>query len=152
MSLFIRMCLVVVISIWNHGVLKDFGRINKGNLKRGVRCERFDRTLSVVLKSLSQGFYRTFLGAQKGVRQNLSRGSIEPSGGFDRTFLGRSPISGYRFKLPSKIAVLKTQQCQIRRPQKICFSSIFCGTRGRFCNLHFTIGKRCNQGHCGSNP
>ena len=39
-----------------------------------------------------------------GVRWNLFRGSIEPSGGFDRTFLGRSPISGYRVKIPSKKA------------------------------------------------
>ena len=38
---------------------------------RGVRCERFDRTLSVVLKTLSLGFYRTFSRAK--------RGSIEPS-------------------------------------------------------------------------
>ena len=28
------------------------GKFWKGNLKRGVRCERFDRTLSVVLKTL----------------------------------------------------------------------------------------------------
>ena len=38
--------------------------------------------MSVVLKTLSLGFYRTF--------------SIEPSGGFNRT-----PISGYHFKAPS---------------------------------------------------
>ena len=61
----------------------------------------------MVLKSLSQGFYRTLFGAQKGFDRTFSgsiepfRGSIEPSGGFDRTFLGRSPISGYRFKIPS---------------------------------------------------
>ena len=34
--------------------------------KGGVRCKRFDRTLSVVLKSLSLGFYRTFLGVTRG--------------------------------------------------------------------------------------
>ena len=44
------------------------GRVKKGSLRRdgGVRCGRFDRTLSVVLKSLSQGFYRTFLGPKRG--------------------------------------------------------------------------------------
>ena len=46
-------------------------------------------SLPVVLKTMSRGFYRTFLGA-KWVS--------------DRHFvglLGRSPISGYRFKTPS---------------------------------------------------
>ena len=38
-----------------------------------------------------------------GVRWNLFRGSIEPFGGFDRTFLGRPPISGHRFKTPCAI-------------------------------------------------
>ena len=54
----------------------------KGNLKRGggVRCERFVRTLSVVLKSLSQGFYRTFLGPKRGFDRTFCRGSIEPLG------------------------------------------------------------------------
>ena len=41
---------------------------------------RFDRTLSVVLKSLSQGFYRTFLGPRRGFART-SWGSIEPFGG-----------------------------------------------------------------------
>ena len=49
---------------------ENFKRVTQ---KGGLRCERFDRTLSVVLKSLSQGFYRTFLG---------------PKRGFDRTLLG----------------------------------------------------------------
>ena len=31
---------------------------------------------------------------------------IEPSGGFDRTFLGRTPTSGYRFKIPLKLHFL----------------------------------------------
>ena len=55
--------------------------------------------LSVVLKSLSLGFYRTFLGT-KGFHRTLWRGLIEPCGGFDRTFLGRSPISGYCLRTP----------------------------------------------------
>ena len=63
----------------------------KGILKRGGSIEP---SFSVVLKkTLSLGFYRTFRG-RKG-------GSMEPFGGFDRTFLGWSPISGYRFKTPS---------------------------------------------------
>ena len=37
----------------------------------------------------------------------LKGGSIEPFGGFDRTFLGRLPISGHRFKIPSVQAKLK---------------------------------------------
>ena len=54
--------------------LQEMGRILKGQpIKGGVRCKRFERTLSVVLKSLSQGFYGTFLG---------------PKEGFDKTFLG----------------------------------------------------------------
>ena len=57
-------------------------KVEKGYLKRGVRCERFHRTLFVVLKTLSLGFYRT-------------------ERGFDRTSSGRSPISGYSFKAPS---------------------------------------------------
>ena len=44
---------------------ENFKRVTE---KGGCRCERFDRTLSVVLKSLSQGFYRTFLGPKKGFR------------------------------------------------------------------------------------
>ena len=42
----------------------------KGWPKTGVQCERFDRTLSVVLKSVSLGFYRFFFAAKSG--------SIEP--------------------------------------------------------------------------
>ena len=38
------------------------------------------------------------------------RGSIEPSGGFDRTFFRRSPISGCRFKIPSIKAELRRQE------------------------------------------
>ena len=78
----------------------------KGNLKKGVRCERFDRTLSVVLKSLSQGSHRTFLGPKRGFDRtfwgssNLFRGSIEPSGGFDRAFLGGRRLQGTVLKFP----------------------------------------------------
>ena len=36
-----------------------------------------------------------------GVRWNLCSGLMEPFGGFDRTFLGWSPISGYCSKTPS---------------------------------------------------
>ena len=53
----------------------------------------------MVLKSLSQGFYRTFLGPKRGFDRTFWR--------FDRTFLGRSPISGYRFKIPSKVTNLE---------------------------------------------
>ena len=49
------------------------------------------------------------------------RGSIEPSGGFDRTFLGRSPISGYRFKIPSRRA--GTQNPDTPQRQHFCFSN-----------------------------
>ena len=50
-----------------------------GNIKRGVGSmrKRFHRALSVVLKSLSQGFYRTFLGPKKGFDRTFW-GSIEP--------------------------------------------------------------------------
>ena len=43
--------------------------VGKGNLKRGgVRCETFDRTVSVVLKTLFHwgSIYRTFSGAKWG--------------------------------------------------------------------------------------
>ena len=55
--------------------------------KGRFRFERFDRTLSVVLTTLSRGFYRTFSVAKKWVfdrtfwvSQNLLRGSIESFG------------------------------------------------------------------------
>ena len=54
-----------------------------GNLKNGVRCERLERALSVVLKTLSLGFYRTSRGPNGGsieplgVRLNFFRGLIE---------------------------------------------------------------------------
>ena len=44
--------------------------------KGGLRCERFDRTVSVALKTLSPVFYRAFSGAKR-VSWNLFRGSIE---------------------------------------------------------------------------
>ena len=47
--------------------------------KGGVRCERFDRTFSVVLRAFHWGSQEP-LGGQKGFRLNLL--------GFDRTFLG----------------------------------------------------------------
>ena len=81
------------------------GKVLKGYLKRGwARCGGFGGTLSVVLKTRSLGFYRTFSGAKWGFDrtfcsyQNPCRGSIGAFGGFDRTFLGRSPISGYCFQ------------------------------------------------------
>ena len=75
------------------------GRVLKGIPKRGggVRCERFDRTLYVVLKSFSLRFKRTFLKAKRGFDRTVLDGLIEPFEGFDRTFLGRSPISRYFF-------------------------------------------------------
>ena len=48
----------------------------------GVRCERFDRTLPVFLKTLSLGFYRTFLGAKRG----LDRTFLEAKWGLDEPF------------------------------------------------------------------
>ena len=48
-----------------HSLRKNLIRGNF-DLKRGVRCERFDRTPSVVLKTLATGFYRTVSGAKGG--------------------------------------------------------------------------------------
>ena len=56
-------------------------------VQRGFPHRRFDRTLSVVLKSLSQEFYRTFLGPRRGFDRTLLEGSIEPFWG-DRRFQG----------------------------------------------------------------
>ena len=51
------------------------GNVELGKLKRGrVPCERFDRTLSVVLKILSPGFYRPFSETKCG----FDRTSIKP--------------------------------------------------------------------------
>ena len=68
----------------------------------GVRCEGFDRTLSLVLKTLSVGAFWTFSGANGGsmeplgLRWNLTKGSIESCGVIDRAleFFGGSPMSG----------------------------------------------------------
>ena len=57
------------------GVFQDLGWVS-GPLKGEVR-ERFDRTLSVVLKTLSLGFYRTFSGAKSGF-DGTFWGSIQP--------------------------------------------------------------------------
>ena len=45
-------------------------------------------------------------GLGRGQTMDLS-GSIEPCGGLDRTFLGRSPISGYHLKFPLKTTILR---------------------------------------------
>ena len=51
---------------------------------------------------------------------NLCWGSIEPSRGFDRTFLGRPPISGYRFKF------LLREKVYLQPPLVGCFGDSRC--------------------------
>ena len=69
-----------------------------------------------------------------GVRSNLSRGAIEPSGGFDRTFLGWSPIAGYRFKIPSKFnpAMVSAESIRSGKLQNQSFPN-FSNFRPEFC-------------------
>ena len=78
--------------------------------KAGGSIRRFDRTLSVVLKTLSLWFYRTFSGANWGsiepcgVRYRIFLGrSIEPFGGFLSNLLGTFADSGYCFQTPSSL-------------------------------------------------
>ena len=70
--------------------------LKKGTLKRGGSMQKVRSNpvcgTAVPLTRVLQNL----LGAQKGVRLNLFWGPIEPSEGFDRALLGRSPI----FRVP----------------------------------------------------
>ena len=89
-----------------------YWKILKGQPEKGggVRCERVDRTLSVVLKTLpeSQGSEEPCRGPDGGLIERFGvrifLGVRSNFGGFDKSFLGRSPISGCRLKLPLCLA------------------------------------------------
>ena len=55
----------------------NLGKVFKGKPgKEEVRCEKFDRTTSVVLKTLSLRFYRTFSKAEWGHRTFAVRSNL----------------------------------------------------------------------------